>query len=66
MAEEARVSIRNVRRDANKHADQSAKDKEIGEDERDAVKDQVQDLTKNYESQVNKMATAREAEVMEN
>ena len=66
LAEEARVAIRNVRRDANKHAEQSAKDKEISEDDRDHIKDEVQDLTKNYEAQVNKHATAREAEVMEN
>ncbi len=36
LAEEARVSIRNVRRDANKHADQGQKDKNLTEDECDA------------------------------
>lgn len=66
LSEEAKVSIRNVRRDANKLADQSEKDKEMSEDERDRVKDQIQELTKNYENKVNDMAKTREAEVMEN
>lgn len=65
LAEEARVSIRNIRRDANKSADQSEKDKELTEDDRDSVKDEVQELTKKYENQVNDLAKAREAEVLE-
>ena len=65
LAEEAKVSIRNIRRDANKHADQSEKDKTISEDVRDDVKQEVQDLTKKYEDQVNELAKNREAEVME-
>jgi ribosome recycling factor len=65
LAEEARVAIRNIRRDANKHADQAEKDKTISEDERDQTKESVQDLTKKYESKVNEMAAAKEKEVME-
>ena len=65
LAEEARVSIRNVRRDANKHADQSEKDKVFSEDDRDSTKEQVQELTKKYEGKVNSMASAKEKEVME-
>lgn len=65
LAEEARVSIRNIRRDANKHADQAEKDKSMSEDDRDHTKDQVQELTKKYEGQVNSTATAKEKEVME-
>ena len=66
LAEEAKVSIRNIRRDANKAADQEQKDKELTEDERDKTKEEVQELTKKFESQVTNMAKAREAEVMEN
>lgn len=66
LSEEAKVSIRNVRRDANKLADQAEKDKEMSEDERDRVKEQIQELTKDYENKVNDMAKTREAEVMEN
>ncbi len=65
LAEEARVSIRNIRRDANKHADTAEKDKEMSEDERDRCKDKVQELTKTYETQVNEAAKTREAEVLE-
>jgi ribosome recycling factor len=64
LAEDARVSIRNIRRDANKHADQSQKDKTLSEDERDSTKEEIQNLTKKYESQVNKLASSKEDEVM--
>jgi ribosome recycling factor len=65
LAEEAKVALRNVRRDGNKTADQAEKDKELSEDQRDDTKDQIQDLIKQYESQVNDLAKAREKEVME-
>jgi len=65
LAEEARVSIRNIRRDANKHADQSEKDKSMTEDDRDQTKDKVQELTKKYEGMVNSGAESKEKEVME-
>lgn len=64
-AEEARVSIRNIRRDANKHADQAEKDKTMSEDERDTAKNEVQNLTKKYENKVNDLAGKKETEVME-
>jgi ribosome recycling factor len=64
LAEEARISIRNVRRDANKHADQGQKDKNLTEDECDQTKEQVQELTKKFEGKVNDMAAAKEKEVM--
>ena len=44
---------------------QAEKDKELSEDERDNTKEQIQDLTKQYEEKVNDMAKAKEAEVME-
>ena len=65
FAEEARVSIRNIRRDANKHADQGQKDKSYSEDERDDIKDDVQKLTKKFEAVVNKSTTAKEKDIME-
>lgn len=65
LAEEARVSIRNIRRDGNKHADQAEKDKTMSEDDRDTTKDSVQDLTKKYEGLVNSRAEAKEKEVMD-
>ena len=65
LAEEAKVAIRNVRRDANKGFDQAEKGKEMTEDERDKGKDEVQSLTKKYEDQVQTMADKRAKEVME-
>jgi ribosome recycling factor len=66
LGEEARVAIRNVRRDGNKAADQEQKDKTLTEDDRDALKDEIQELTKKYEAKVADLAKAKEAEVMEN
>ncbi len=65
LAEEARVSIRNIRRDANKHADQAQKDKEMTEDDRDHTKDKVQELTKKYEGQVNSKAETKEKDILD-
>ena len=65
LAEETKVAIRNVRRDGNKMADQAEKDKDLSEDDRDSVKEEIQDLTKQYEAKVTDMAKAREKEVME-
>lgn len=65
LAEEAKVSIRNIRRDANKAIDHAQKDKEIGEDDRDLIKEEVQELTKKFEGEVDTAAKAKEAEVME-
>jgi ribosome recycling factor len=63
--EEAKVAIRNIRRDANKHFDQSEKAKEMTEDERDKGKEQVQDLTKRYESKVDELIDKKSKEVLE-
>ncbi len=65
LAEDAKIAIRNVRRDANKHADQAEKNKELSEDQRDQLKEEIQELTRKYESQVTELAKARESEVME-
>ncbi|MDG2384014.1 MAG: ribosome recycling factor [Pirellulaceae bacterium] len=65
LGEEAKVSIRNIRRDSNKAAETAEKDKTVSEDTRDDIKDQVQELTKNYETKVNKMTKQREVEVLD-
>jgi len=66
LAEEAKVAIRNIRRDGNKAADNAEKKKTLSEDDRDRIKKEIQDLTKDYESQASSAAKAREKEVMEN
>ena len=65
LTEEAKISIRNVRRDGNKAADNEAKDKVISEDQRDDIKSSVQDLTKKFEDQAQGIADGRKKEVMD-
>ena len=65
MSEQARVSIRNIRRDANKHIDQSQKDKILTEDERDETKKEMDELTKQYVSKVDKLLKTKTEEIME-
>jgi len=65
QAEAAKVSCRNIRRDANKHFDDAEKAKTMTEDDRDKGKEKVQDLLKQYESKVDQLASAKEKEVME-
>jgi len=66
LCEEAKVAIRNIRRDGNKMADQAEKEKVFSEDQRDDLKEEIQELTKKYEAQANELAKAKEQEVMEN
>jgi ribosome recycling factor len=65
LAEEARISIRSIRRDANKAVETEEKAKTISEDERDSTKEEIQELTKKYEDEVSELAKARETDVME-
>jgi ribosome recycling factor len=65
LAEEAKISIRNIRRDANKALDQAEKNKEVSEDQRDDLKEEVQELTKKFETVASDTAKTRESEVME-
>ncbi len=67
MGEQAKVAIRNARRDANKHVDQVLKDKtqHISEDEAESVKTEIQDLLKKYESQASTAVEAKTKEIEE-
>lgn len=65
LAEDARVAIRNIRRDGNKHADVALKDKTMSEDIHENTKEQVQELTKTYEGKVNSLAEAKEKDIMD-
>jgi ribosome recycling factor len=65
LAEETKVAIRNIRRDANKAAETEQKDKTITEDDLKTAKDEVQELTKKFEDRANDLAKAKESEVME-
>jgi len=65
LSEESRVSIRNVRRDANKAVDTAEKDKTISEDDRDKTKEEIQELTKKFENAVSELSKSRETDVMD-
>ncbi len=61
MAEEAKVSIRNIRRDGN---DEIKKDKTIPEDSAKDLQDQIQKLTDKTIEKIDKIAKDKEKEVM--
>jgi len=63
-AEEAKIAIRNLRRDANEHARRLAKDKEITEDEERRSLDELQKLTDRTIGEVDRLTSAKEAEIM--
>ena len=65
LAEEARVAIRNIRRDANKQSDKELADKILTEDEQEKCKEEIQALTKRFEGKVNEMAEKKAAEILE-
>lgn len=65
MAEQSRVSIRNVRRDANDELKKAEKDGELSEDELKRAEDEVQKLTDRYVEDVNAMLEAKETEILE-
>ncbi len=64
-AEEARVSIRNIRREANDDLKELEKEKEISEDEFHRSQDEVQKLTDNYVKKVDGVLQSKEEEIME-
>jgi ribosome recycling factor len=65
LAEEARISIRNIRRDANKQADQEQGEKILTEDDTERCKEEIQALTKRFEARVNELAEKKSAEILE-
>ena len=65
IAEESRISMRNVRRDANKTFETSKKDGEISEDELSSSKDRIQEILKSLEKQVDEDLKKKTAELME-
>lgn len=63
--EEAKVSIRNIRRDSNDTLKASEKSKEITEDESKGAQDSIQKLTDKYIAEVDKLVDNKEKEIME-
>jgi len=64
-AEEARVAVRNIRREANDMLKSSEKDKLISADESKKGVDEVQKLTDRYVKKIDTVLQAKEKEIME-
>ncbi len=65
IAEEFRVAIRNVRRDAIDTLKKQKKDKEISEDDLFKLQDEAQSETDSYIKQIDEVTASKEKEVME-
>jgi len=63
--EDARVAIRNIRRDAMKDVQELEKESEISEDESKRGQDNVDELTKKYVGQIDEMSKTKETDIME-
>jgi len=64
MAEEGRVAIRNIRRDANKALDKLKKDSTISEDECRSAKEDVQESTTGCEGQIDELLKKKTTDIM--
>lgn len=65
MAEDARVAVRNIRRDANDDIKKAKKDGEMTEDEQKSSEKSVQDLTDTYIKQIDSITSKKEKEIMQ-
>ncbi len=65
LAEEARISIRNIRRDCNRKADQLKKDSKLSEDDAQALKEEIQELTDEFQKKIDELFEKKSAELME-
>lgn len=63
-AEEAKVALRNIRRDANEKAKDMKKNSEMTEDEQKTSEKDVQDLTDRFIKKVDEVAAAKKKEIM--
>jgi ribosome recycling factor len=65
LAEEGRVAVRNVRRDAIEELRKAEKDGNLPQDDSKKAQDHVQELTDTYVNKVNEIMEAKEKEIME-
>ncbi|HEU4850737.1 MAG TPA: ribosome recycling factor [Telluria sp.] len=63
-AEDAKIAIRNIRRDANEQLKKLVKDKAISEDDERRASDEIQKLTDKFVADVDKMVVEKEKEVL--
>src|SRR5262249_56005784 len=65
LAEEGKVSVRNVRRDAMHHLQELSKNGEVGDDDERRAEERVQKLTDDHTKSLDELLKHKEAEVME-
>jgi ribosome recycling factor len=65
MAEEGRVAVRNVRRDAIHHLKELVDNGDVGSDEEHRAEDRVQKLTDEHVHEIDELLKRKEAEIME-
>ena len=65
MAEDAKISVRNHRRDANDTLKEFKKEKEISEDELHKALDEVQKITDDFIAEIDKVTAEKEKEIIE-
>lgn len=63
-AENAKVAVRNLRRDANHHLKDLLKKKEVSEDDERRAQDEIQKLTDRFIAEIDKLLAAKEADLM--
>jgi ribosome recycling factor len=63
--ENAKVAVRNLRRDANNHLKDAVKDKTISEDDERRAQEEVQKLTDKYIAEIDKLLAQKEQELMQ-
>ena len=62
--EDAKIAVRNIRRDANEQLKKLLKDKEVGEDEERRAQDDVQKLTDRFVAEIDKALQSKESDLM--
>ena len=65
MGESQKIAVRNVRRDMNRRLETEEKDAKISEDEAEKAKENIQELTKKYETQIDTLVAAKAKEIEE-
>lgn len=63
--EQAKVSVRNVRRDANNAFKDLLKDKKVSEDEQKRAEANIQKITDKFTAEIDKLSAAKETDLME-
>jgi ribosome recycling factor len=62
--EDAKIAVRNLRREANEHLKRLLKDKAVAEDEERRAQDDVQKLTDRTVAEIDRLIAAKEAEIL--